>query len=130
MGKPTTFKTNMTTAPRRKLRRDRGETVRLVDEEYGNASNLDVHLNYLEPNSGPGPRHFHQRAENVYIVISGRIEVEVGGKITPLESEDVLLIPPGTVHNTSNPGSETAVFIEVYAPAGADFHIVEDERTD
>lgn len=125
-----TFETNLTTGPRRPLRLDRGETVRLVDEELGGARNIDIHLNYLHAGSGPGPRHYHERAENVYIVISGTIEVEVDGEIKTLEAEDVLFIAPKALHSTSNPGSDTAVFLEVYAPAGKDFHIVDEEKVD
>ena len=122
------FFTNLGTAPRRPLRLDRGESARLVDEELGGARNIDIHVNHLAPDSGPGPRHYHERAENVYIVLSGMIEVVVDGEITRLGVDDVLFIPPRVVHSTSNPGPETATFIEVYAPAGQDFHIVDGQE--
>ena len=49
-------------------------------------------------------------------------------KLVHLEGEDVLFIPPGVVHRTSNPGEEVARFIEIYAPAGKDFHVVGEEE--
>lgn len=119
------FVTNMDEAPRSQLRGKRGESVRLIDQELGSARNVDIHVNYLAPNSGPGPAHYHERAENVYILLDGRLEVEVAGELRHLERGDVLFIPPGLVHRTSNPGEETARFIEVYAPAGKDFHVVD-----
>lgn len=118
------FRNSLGSAPRRRLRAERGESVRLIDEEVGEAANVDLHVNYLAPGSGPGPRHYHATAENVYYVIEGTIEVEAGDEVLRLEAEDVLLIPPGVVHATSNPGVETAMFLEIYAPAGADFHVV------
>ncbi len=125
MGTSQPFFTNLGAAPRRPLRSDRGESVRLVDEELGGARNVDIHVNHLAPGSGPGPRHFHQRAENVYIVLSGTIEVAIDGETHRLGTGDVVFIPPNAVHSTSNPGPETAVFVEVYAPAGDDFHLVD-----
>jgi len=65
------FFTSLGTAPRRPLRNDRGESLRLVDEELGGARNVDIHVNYLAPDSGPGPNHYHEQAENAYIVLSG-----------------------------------------------------------
>jgi mannose-6-phosphate isomerase-like protein (cupin superfamily) len=118
------FATNLADGPRTPLRDDRGESVKLVDEQHGGARNVDIHLNHLLPGSGSGPRHFHERAENVYIVLSGSIEVDIDEDTIALGADDVLFIPPGVVHATSNPGSEVAVFIEVYAPAGEDFHVV------
>ena len=124
------FSTSLGSAPRRALRANRGESFRLVDEELGGARNVDVHVNHLAAGSGPGPRHYHQVAENIYIVLSGVIEVDIEGDVTILETDDVLFIPPGSVHGTSNPGPDTAIFIEVYAPAGHDFHIVAELEED
>jgi mannose-6-phosphate isomerase-like protein (cupin superfamily) len=124
MGSHEAYRNSLESAPRRPLRGGRGESVRLVDEEVGSAANVDLHLNYLYPGSGPGPRHYHERAENVYLVLDGTIEVEVGNEVVSLAADEVLMIPPGVVHATSNPGDRTAVFLEIYAPAGADFHVV------
>jgi mannose-6-phosphate isomerase-like protein (cupin superfamily) len=102
--------------------------VLLVDEEHGGARNVDIHVNHLAAGSGPGPRHYHERAENVYVVLDGTIEVEIEGEVVTLAPDDVLFIPPGLIHATSNPGSEAATFIEIYAPAGRDFHIVDESE--
>ena len=120
------FSTSLGSAPRRTLRANRGESLRLIDEELGGARNVDVHVNHLAAGSGPGPRHYHRVAENIYIVLSGVIEVDIEGDVAILAADDVLFIPPGTVHSTSNPGPGTATFIEIYAPAGHDFHIVDE----
>lgn len=101
-----------------------------MDDENGGAEKVDIHVNHLKPDSGPGPRHYHEQAENVYIVLGGRLEVEIEGEVKSLQTNDVLFIPPGVIHSTSNPGPDTATFIEVYAPAGRDFHIVDEAEND
>ena len=120
------FFTSLRDAPRKRLRSDRGETIRIVDEELGPARNVDVHMNILRAGSGPGPFHFHAEAENVYIVLDGAIEVRFADEIRRLGEGEALLIPPGVPHGTSNPGSDDARFIEIYAPAGLDFHVLEE----
>lgn len=96
----------------------------LVNPDMGVARNLDLHLNELEPDSGPGPAHFHQYAENVYWVLDGYLEVTADEERYQLGPGDILLIPPGVVHDTTNVGKVTCRFIEIYAPAGRDFHLV------
>lgn len=114
-------------APRRPLRFDRGTMIRLFGEETG-ARNLDFHINVINVDSGPGPYHYHERAENAYLVIEGRVEVVVEGVRYYLEKNDVGFIPPGLRHYAGNGGDIPAKVIEIYAPAGTDFHIVDDPR--
>ena len=49
-------------APVRVMRWDRGKALRLVDEADG-AKNVDVHINLINVDSGPGPTHYHAKAE-------------------------------------------------------------------
>ncbi|MDP6559889.1 MAG: cupin domain-containing protein [Candidatus Binatia bacterium] len=100
---------------------DRGKCFRLVDERDG-ARNVDVHLNLLNPGSRLGPRHIHKAAENVYIVLEGTVEVEVEGQSHRLRQGEVAFIPPGVPHAVGNAGDVPAKFIEIYAPAGKDYH--------
>ncbi len=106
---------------------DRGKTFRLVDEEDG-ARNVDVHINLLDPGSGLGPTHYHQRAENVYIVLEGVVEVVIDGKTHRLQAGEMAFIPPGVPHAAGNGGAVPARFIEIYAPAGRDYHLYEPAR--
>jgi mannose-6-phosphate isomerase-like protein (cupin superfamily) len=116
---------NLKDARTRPMRWDRGTQLRLFGEETG-AQNVDVHINILNVDSGPGPYHYHERAENVYIVLEGTIEAVVEGKRFYLTKDDVAFIPPGLRHYAGNGGTVPAKAIEIYAPAGADFHIVDD----
>jgi hypothetical protein len=66
-------------APVRVMRWDRGKALRLVDEADG-AKNVDVHINLINVDSGPGPTHYHAKAENIYVVLEGNVEAIVEGK--------------------------------------------------
>jgi mannose-6-phosphate isomerase-like protein (cupin superfamily) len=115
---------NLKDAPVRTMRLDRGVQLRLFGEETG-ACNVDVHINVLNIDSGTGPYHYHERVENVYIVLEGTFEVVVEGRRYYLRKDDVAFIPPGLRHYAGNAGDIPARAIEIYAPAGTDFHIVD-----
>jgi mannose-6-phosphate isomerase-like protein (cupin superfamily) len=116
---------NLADSGTKPLRWDRG-FQRLMFGEHNGARNVDVHINVIKVGSGTGPYHYHERAENVYIVLEGIVEAVVEGKRYFLQKDDVAFIPPGLRHYAGNPGQEPAKVIEIYAPAGQDFHIVDD----
>ena len=41
---------------------------------------------------------------------------------------EVAVIPPGVRHQAGNCGDKIARVLEIYAPAGEDFHIVDDSE--
>jgi mannose-6-phosphate isomerase-like protein (cupin superfamily) len=116
---------NLSEAPTQPMRYDRGTQIRLFGEQTGTV-NVDVHINVINADSGSGPYHYHERAENVYIVLEGQIEAIVEGKRYILGKDDVAFIPPGLKHSAGATGGAPARAIEIYAPAGTDFHIVDD----
>lgn len=107
------------------MRFERGVTKHLVGPLVG-AANVDVHINVINADSGMGPYHLHERAENVYIVLDGTAEVIVDGERHLLRKDDVAFIPPGVPHAAGSDGSGPVTVIEIYAPAGKDFHILPD----
>jgi len=117
---------NLADAPTRPMRFDRGTLIALVGEAEG-ARNVDVHINVLNVDSGPGPYHFHEHAENVYIVLEGSLGVVIEGTQHVLERDDVAFIPPGLRHSAGNAGTVPARVIEIYAPVGSDFHFVDKQ---
>lgn len=119
------FRLSLDHAPLKELRGNRGLSASLVGPATSGTDSIDLHLNLLRPGSGPGPRHFHERAENIYWVLEGYIEVRLVDETLTLGPDELLVIPPGVVHETANPGDVDARFIEIYLPAGDDFHIVE-----
>jgi mannose-6-phosphate isomerase-like protein (cupin superfamily) len=119
------YRTSVAEAPIRQLDRGRGISHMLVNLTTG-AVNVDVHINELKVDSGPGERHFHAKAENVYVVLEGCLEVVVEGERFLLYKDDVGHIPAGVVHTAGNAGTHGLCrMVEIYAPAGKDFNIVE-----
>jgi mannose-6-phosphate isomerase-like protein (cupin superfamily) len=119
------FFTKISEAPIREMALGRGRSIQLVNEETG-ARNLDVHVNEINDDSGPGELHYHARAENIYIVLEGVLEVVVEGERHLLGPNEVGFIPPGLEHTAGSARSHGVTrVIEIYAPPGADFHVVE-----
>lgn len=119
------YTTKVGQASIRQLDNGRGISHSLVNQTTG-ASNVDVHINELNVDSGAGERHFHAKAENVYIVLEGCLEVVVEGERHLLYKDDVGFIPAGIVHTAGNAGTHGICrMIEIYAPAGRDFNVVE-----
>lgn len=107
------------------MRFDRGITKHLAGLADG-AEKVDVHINVINADSGVGPYHYHAVAENVYIVLEGAVEAIVDGVRHVLRAGDTAFIPPGVPHAAGSDGTGPATVIEIYAPAGRDFHIIED----
>ena len=113
-------------APTDQMRLDRGTVAKLFGLHNG-ARHVDMHINLLEPDSGPGPYHYHAESDNVYFVLDGEISVVVEGEEFRLDRNDALFIPPGLRHATANCGDAPARFIEIYAPSAPDFHMADAE---
>lgn len=114
-------------APRKEMRYNRGTMVELINDAIG-ARHVDLHINILRPGSAPGPYHYHEKAENVYIILSGTAKIVVEGQEYFAGPEQVVFIPPGLKHSTSNGGNTPLKLIELYAPLGADFHEVTEVK--
>ena len=119
------FFININTAPTHDMKLGRGTGIKLINPEIG-SQKLDVHINVINDDSGPGEVHFHRHADNVYIVLEGVLEVVVEGERRLLKKDDVGFIPAGLVHTAGSAGGHGPTrIIEIYAPAGYDFHEVE-----
>lgn len=111
------------------MRYERGTTLHLVGPNDG-ASAIDLHINVINVDSGLGPYHYHEKAENVYIILEGRAEVIMDGERHFLEKDDVAFIPPGVPHAAGSAGDGPVTVLEIYAPAGKDFHIISEDAED
>lgn len=126
MDRPKFFKIRIDEAPTRTMNLGRGTSLKLVNPAIG-ARNLDVHINLLNEDSGPGEIHYHAHAENVYVVLEGTLEVVIEGERHLLGPGEVGWIAPGVVHTAGNAGlGGITRILEIYAPAGEDFHAVPD----
>jgi len=126
MDRPKFFKVKIDGAPTRKMNLGRGTSLKLVNGETG-ARNVDVHINLLNEDSGPGEIHYHAHAENVYVVLEGTLEVVIEGERHLLGPGEIGWIAPGVVHTAGNAGlGGVTRILEIYAPAGEDFHALPD----
>jgi mannose-6-phosphate isomerase-like protein (cupin superfamily) len=101
----------------------RGVSKHLAGLADGIAS-VDVHINEIIPNTGLGHYHVHKRADNIYLILAGTMQVVIGQRRHVASAGSAIVIPAGTPHAAGNAGEQTARVIEIYAPAGDDFHIL------
>jgi mannose-6-phosphate isomerase-like protein (cupin superfamily) len=62
----------------------------------------------------------HPVSDQIVLVLSGRMQGEVGEERATLNVGDVLIIPPGVPHRFQNVEEEPCVSFNVYAPAAFD----------
>ena len=60
--------------------------------------------------------HFHHRTEEIYYIISGIGVMRIGEESSPVGPGDAIAIPPGLVHQITNTGEQTLVFLCCCAP--------------
>ena len=70
-----------------------GSTIR----EYLHTSVQSLAEASLEPGRST-QRHHHRRSEEIYLIVDGDGEVEVGGERRRVAAGDAILIPPGSWH--------------------------------
>jgi mannose-6-phosphate isomerase-like protein (cupin superfamily) len=67
--------------------------------------------------SGAGEvRHLHRRARQMFVVLSGSLQIELDGGTETLASGDALEVPPGVPHRVWNRSHEDARFLVISAP--------------
>ena len=76
------------------------------------------------------PLHIHNREEEAFYVLSGRLAVWVDGTETVAKAGTFLLIPRGVAHAARRVGDESARMLTLISPAGlqAFFEAVVRER--
>jgi len=60
--------------------------------------------------------HFHPQTEEIYYILAGRGRMVIAGESRDVGPGDAIAIPPGLVHQISNPGSEELKFLCCCAP--------------
>lgn len=113
--------TTLSSGEERPMNDGKGVVRSLVGPADG-ARNIDVHVNVIRKDAPAFPYHYHEHAENVYVVLEGTAEAIVDGVRHRLVKGDVAFIPPGVPHAAGSAGDGPVVLLEIYAPAGQDFH--------
>lgn len=69
------------------------------------------------PPGGVTTAHHHPLTEEIYYVLEGVGQMQVGGEIRDVGPGDAIAIPPGAVHQICNTGADTLRFLCCCAPA-------------
>lgn len=73
---------------------------------------------------GP-PLHFHEHAHDIFFIIEGALELQLGTEKVEATAGAFIAVPPGVVHEFSDPGPEPARFLNLQAPAGLEQYLKE-----
>jgi mannose-6-phosphate isomerase-like protein (cupin superfamily) len=60
--------------------------------------------------------HFHRRTEEIYYILRGQGQMTIGGESCQVGPGDAIAIPASQVHQITNTGDETLVFLCTCAP--------------
>jgi len=72
------------------------------------------------PRHGATTPHYHPRTEEIYYILDGHGEMQVGNETRPVGPGDAIAIPPGARHQIRNTGSVVLKFLCCCAPAYED----------
>jgi quercetin dioxygenase-like cupin family protein len=106
------------------VRTNEGRTLRafghaivvLLDGEQ-TGGKFTAFLNVTPPGGGPGP-HYHEREDEWFYIIEGRVSFLLNGTWTDLSPGDCVYSPRGSIHGFKNTTDQPIrVFINI-APAG------------
>jgi mannose-6-phosphate isomerase-like protein (cupin superfamily) len=78
-------------------------------------SELSVIQERIPPGAGE-VTHYHQRARQLFFVLTGELQIQLGERLFRLCPGDSLEVPPGDHHRVRNEGSADATFLVVSAP--------------
>jgi mannose-6-phosphate isomerase-like protein (cupin superfamily) len=60
--------------------------------------------------------HYHERHADSFYVLAGELELVVAGTTLRAGAGSLVLVPPGVVHEFTNPGPGRARFLNIHAP--------------
>lgn len=89
----------------------------VTGDETGNAF---FQFEAVVPKGGGMPPHVHRNEDESVYVVRGRLEILLGTSLHEAKAGDFVFVPRGTVHRFKNVGSETAVQLVTFVPAGMD----------
>lgn len=113
--------TSIESSPKKVMSNDRGVNHILVDGDGLN--NVSIQVQEFKVGAAFGAYHYHEHSDNIYVVLNGTVHAVVDGEHHTLQEGDLLFIPAGSPHKTTNGGSVVARALEIYAPpTGSDSH--------
>jgi mannose-6-phosphate isomerase-like protein (cupin superfamily) len=94
-----------------------GERIAIIATGAATGGRLFSMEYVLAPGGAGVDEHFHPNAEMRIRVLSGTLTCRVGGAIREISPGEVIVLPPGTLHDQRNCGTEEVHAIEEYRPA-------------
>ena len=91
------------------------QCIKLTGQDTGQLFTLVEQTN--EPGTGI-PRHVHTREDEVFHVLEGTVEFEVGKEIRTLNAGELVYLPRGTAHSFKVLGAASAKVLLSIFPAG------------
>ena len=64
-------------------------------------------------------RHLHEDMQEVFIILNGRVEMQVGDSSCRLDAGDAILIDPMEIHRMTNPGPDDVNYVVFGISSGA-----------
>lgn len=115
-------RTSIESSPKKIMPNDRGTNHLLVDAAEG-LGNVSIQVQEFNVGARFGNYHYHEGSDNIYLVLNGTIEAFVDGESHILTEGEMIFIPAGSPHRTTNGGDVVARALEIYAPPpGTDTH--------
>ncbi len=86
----------------------------LADEVTGTSNVMVCHAEL--PPGAKSDVHFRHEEEIIYVLEGEQMIVTPAGEEFRLTPGSLLFIPPGTVHQHTNPGATTVCFLGIFSP--------------
>lgn len=80
---------------------ERFKIYEFLGRKNGNSEDVSIALEEFGPKSSSKP-HYHSKSEEYQVVLSGEGRLRVGNVVKIVKAGDLVKIPEGTVHQTSN----------------------------
>lgn len=86
-----------------------------VSDAFG-AENLRTSVIQFDPGEEGPLSYHHEPIEEFYVVLDGKLDVQIEEELVEADEGTVLFIPPGTSHAPRNPYDEPATLLTMVAP--------------
>ena len=79
---------------------------------------LGLFENLIHPGGTTPELHIHRQMEEMFYVLEGEVEIQVGERIVQGQPGAFVLVPRNTPHTFSNRGTKPAKLLIMFCPAG------------
>ena len=95
--------------------KDGSEIRELLAERNSSIRNQSLAEARLPVGAATTP-HYHRVTEEIYYILEGTAQMQIGDELREVRPGDAIAIPPGDVHQIRNSGGQTLKFLCCCAP--------------